>query len=143
MRWRNGGLEPQYMSKGEVYEAYISLWNTSYVVAPGHALRFALSSSNYPRFSINYNNGILLADEAYPGDNVTANNVVHHSFQYASYIDLPVVNKLQIPQVHGIKAEFEMAYPQLDYDMIIKKGPELLNKMIMGNHMGGGMPLKH
>jgi hypothetical protein len=67
MRWREGGLEPVNMKKGEVYKVELSLWNTSYVVAPGHNLRFVVSSSNFPRFSVNPNNGLLLADENYPG----------------------------------------------------------------------------
>ena len=45
----------------------MSLWNTSYIVAPGHALRFAVASSNWPRFSVNAQNGIILSDPAYPG----------------------------------------------------------------------------
>ena len=60
MRWREGGQEPVLMKKDEVYKVEFDLWNTSYVVAPGHALRFSISSSNYPRFSVNPNNGKLL-----------------------------------------------------------------------------------
>jgi len=51
----------------QIYKISVNLWNTSYVVAPGHALRFAVASSNYPRFSVNPNNGVLLADPIYPG----------------------------------------------------------------------------
>ena len=129
MRWRNGGITPEYMEKGAVYPAYMSLWNTSYVVAPGHSLRFAVSSSNYPRFSINPNNGLLLADPAYPGINITATNTVHHSEAYASYIELPVVKKIQLPEIHNIKEEFEMAYPNVDYQMVLEKGPALLDRL--------------
>ena len=136
MRWRNGGVDPQYMTKGAIYPAYISLWNTSYVVAPGHALRFAISSSNYPRFSLNPNNGLLLADPEYPGVNVTATNSIYHSHTYATYIELPVVAKHQLPAIHGIQAEFEKAYPQIDYNMVVEKGPALLEKMLMTAHPG-------
>lgn len=129
MRWREGGTVPQYMEQGQVYPAYISLWNTSYVVAPGHALRFAISSSNYPRFSINRNNGALLADkENYPGANITALNTVHHSSTYPSYIELPVVDKKDLPELQNLKAEFEMSYPDLDYDYVVTHGAELLDR---------------
>lgn len=131
MRWRNGGTVPQYMEAGQVYPTYVSLWNTSYVVAPGHSLRFALSSSNYPRFSINRNNGALLADEDnYPGDNITAVNTVHHSNTYPSYIELPVVSKRDLPVLHDLKAEFEMSYPNMDYDFVVTHGAEMLDKFM-------------
>ncbi len=134
MRWREGGITPVFMEKGTVYAASISLWNTSYILAPGHALRFAISSSNYPRFSINANNGLLLADAAYPGENVTATNSIYHSADHATYIDLPVVNKQrQLPQIRAIKEEFQMAYPQIDYDMVLEKGPALLDRLMMSN----------
>eukprot|EP00602_Paraphysomonas_sp_CaronLab_P002045 CAMPEP_0185025020 /NCGR_PEP_ID=MMETSP1103-20130426/8141_1 /TAXON_ID=36769 /ORGANISM="Paraphysomonas bandaiensis, Strain Caron Lab Isolate" /LENGTH=533 /DNA_ID=CAMNT_0027558131 /DNA_START=216 /DNA_END=1817 /DNA_ORIENTATION=- len=130
MRWREGGTTPVYMEKGTVYPAYISLWNTSYVVAPGHSLRFAVSSSNYPRFSINPNNGLLLADPMYPGDSVIAVNTVHHSAQFPTYIELPVVDKSQLPKIKNLKMEFEMAYPYINYDMVVEKGPELLKRFV-------------
>jgi len=135
MRWREGGITPVYMEKDKVYEADISLWNTSYIVAPGHALRFAVSSSNFPRFSINPNNGLLLADEKYPGVNITSVNTVWHSADYPTYLELPVVKKIQLPKIHGIREEFEKAYPQVDYDMVVTKGPELLDR-IMANGNG-------
>lgn len=138
MRWRNGGLTPQYLVKGAVYPASISLWNTSYVVAPGHSLRFSISSSNYPRFSINANNGLLLADPAYPGQNITAVNSIYHSAAYPSYMELPVVHKHQLPQTHGIEGMFKAAYPQVDYAFAMEKGPELLERFAMSRMGDGG-----
>jgi len=121
MRWRNGGLEPQYLTPGEIYEAKVSLWNTSYVVAPGHSLRFSISSSNSPRFSVNRNNGHLLINPD-EGEIIVANNVIHHSAQYSTHFCLPLVKKSDLPEVHGIKAQFEKAYPQVDADKIIADG---------------------
>ena len=130
MRWREGGLEPVYMTNGTVYPASLSLWNTSYVVAPGHALRIAISSSNAPRFSVNPNNGLLLADPAYPGENVVATNTVWHSDKYPSYLELPVVDKRrQLPQIHDLKGQFQAAYPFVDYDKAMEEGPALLEKL--------------
>lgn len=120
MRWRNGGLTPQYLSANmnDVYETTLTLWNTSYVLAPGHALRVAISSSNNPRFDVNRNNGILLKDRTPNDVNITAHNRVHHSARYPSHITLPVVTKLQLPKVHSIMKEVLTAYPTLDVERI-------------------------
>jgi putative CocE/NonD family hydrolase len=121
MRWRENTLTPVYMTKGEVYRAEINLWNTSYVVAPGHALRVSVSSSNFPRFSVNPNNGILIADAAYPGTNITATNALYQSLRYPSKISLPVIpfKTVQMPEVHVLK-ETEAAYPHLTEDYVRK-----------------------
>lgn len=120
MRWRQGGLTPVYMNKGEVYEVTLTLWNTSYIMAPGHALRVAITSSNNPRFDINRNNGILLANRTSTDVNITAVNTIFHSAKYPSHVTLPVVKKAQLPQIHDIKGQIEKAYPQLDTAKIIK-----------------------
>lgn len=119
MRWREEGASPVYMKKGEVYKVEVNLWNTSYAVAPGHALRFSISSSNYPRFSVNPNNGLLLADPNYPGQNLTAVNTLYHSLRYPSKITLPVVTKLQLPETHVLK-EVAEAFPMLTEDFVRK-----------------------
>ncbi|GMH46700.1 hypothetical protein TrVE_jg373 [Triparma verrucosa] len=93
MRWRENKDEPDMIVNGTVYNIYINIWNTSYAVAPGHALRFTVSSSNFPRFSVNPNNGLLLADPVYPGKNVTAMNTLYHSSDHQSRFILPVVKK--------------------------------------------------
>lgn len=135
MRWRENTIDPVFMTPGSVYPAYISLWNTSYVVAPGHALRFAVSSSNYPRFSVNYNNGILLADAAAPGEPVVATNSIHHSAAYPSYFELPIVRKSQLPELHNIKEQFQAAYPEVDYERVIADGPKMLEGLMMSKRM--------
>ena len=128
MRWRENTLEPVYMQKNEIYKVEMNLWNTSFVVAPGHALRFSISSSNYPRFSVNPNNGILFADAKYPGQNITAINVLYHSVKYPSKVTLPVVHKRQIPEVHILK-EVQKAYPVLTEEYI-RKNAKTLNAML-------------
>lgn len=117
MRWREKSLAPVYMKKGEVYEVEVNLWNTSWVIAPGHSLRFSIQSSNNPRFSVNPHNGLLLNDINYPGDNITAINTIYHSAKYPSSIRLPKVERTQLPEVNLLK-ETEMAYPQLTNEMI-------------------------
>jgi predicted acyl esterase len=122
MRWREEpGLEPVYMEKDEVYEITLDLSITSWVIPAGHSLRFSVQSSNNPRFSVNPQNGLLLKDAAYPGDNITAVNTLHHSEQYPSRVTLPKVTKRQLPAVHVLK-EVQTAYP----DLTLEKGEAFL-----------------
>lgn len=122
MRWREGGLTPVNITKGEVYEITLTLWNTSYIIATTHSLRVSITSSNYPRFSVNRNNGVLLKATD-PGPFITANNVIYHSAQYPSHISLPSVRKIQLTPLPDIRRMFEEAYPQINVDEIMKKYP--------------------
>ncbi len=122
MRWREGGLEPVPVKSGEVYKISMSLWNTSFVLAPGHNLRFVVQSSNFPRFSVNNNNGILLADPAYPGEPRVAHNTIYHSARYPSKIILPIITapkRIALPEVHMLK-EVQQRYPHVTDDVVVK-----------------------
>jgi hypothetical protein len=68
---------------------------------------------------VNPNNGLLLADGAYPGENVTATNTLYHSTVHPSKITLPVVEKHSMPEVHVIK-EMQEAYPALTKEAVAK-----------------------
>jgi len=132
MRWREGGLNPVPMTNGEIYKIEMSLWNTSFVVAPGHNLRFVVQSANFPRFSVNNNNGILLADPAYPGPANVAQNTLYHSAQYPSKIILPIITgpkKMSLPEVHMLKMvnDLQAKYPHLT-DEVLKKFEDGLTK---------------
>lgn len=123
MRWREEpGQEPVYMEKDKVYEITLELSQTSWVIPAGHSLRFSVQSSNNPRFSVNPQNGLLLKDPAYPGDNITAVNTLYHSEQYPSRVTLPQVTKRQLPTVHVLK-EVQTAYP----DLTMEKGKAFLD----------------
>ena len=119
MRWRETTLEPVYMEKGTVYKITVDLWTTSYIVAPGHQLRVAISSSNYPRFSVNNNNGVVLDDSTYPGEQITAINTLYHSGEYPSSITLPVVSKKDLPEIHVLHA-VQSEYPHITDQLISK-----------------------
>jgi putative CocE/NonD family hydrolase len=129
MRWREGSEDPMYLVPEEVYEVEIGLWNTSYVIAEGHALRFSVSSSNWPRFSVNPNNGLLLADPQYPGNNVTASNTVFHSSDYQSRVTLPIVQKSQLREVHILK-EMQEAYPELQDERFLERVHKQVDGML-------------
>jgi hypothetical protein len=120
MRWREGGLTPVYMQPDQVYEVTASLWNTSYAIAPGHAIRFSVTSSNYPRFSANPNNGELLIQNSTNDALVVANNVFYHSAEYPSNFVLPIVEKIRMPKLHDIQLQFQQAYPGVDVSALLR-----------------------
>ncbi len=76
MRFRNSFEVEELMIPGDTYEVTIELKNIAYTFLPGHRLRIIISSSDYPIFHANLNNG----DSLYvPGDTVVALNKVYHS----------------------------------------------------------------
>lgn len=56
-RFRNTYLREEFLVPGQVYEFEIDLGYTAIVLAPGHRLRLAVSSSNFDRWDINPNTG--------------------------------------------------------------------------------------
>lgn len=63
------------MVPGDIYSVFIELKNIAYTFIPGHKMRVIVSSSDYPIFDINLNNG----DSLYvPGDTVVATNKIYH-----------------------------------------------------------------
>jgi len=99
MRWRDG-YGPQDMTPltpGTVYLAEIDLEYTAYLWAPGHRMRVSVSSSNFPRFSVNPNNfaSIVDADTIPP---VIATNTILFSQAFPSHITIPVVPISSIPE---------------------------------------------
>ena len=47
------------MTAGTIYKVDFETWQFCQVFGKGHKIRVAISSSNFPRFSANFNNGIL------------------------------------------------------------------------------------
>jgi putative CocE/NonD family hydrolase len=89
MRYRNGYDQPlAWMKPGEVYPVTFQPIDTSYYFKPGHRLRVAVSSSNFPRYDRNLNTGGRNYDEA---AGVIAHNAVHHSRVYPSKLVITVV----------------------------------------------------
>jgi predicted acyl esterase len=74
-------------NQNDVYELLVDCWSSAYVFAPGHKIRVAISSSNYPRFAANPNTGALLAS-SYLNYNI-ANNTLLVGPDYPSSIILP------------------------------------------------------
>ena len=94
-RYRDSREKPEMMTPGQVYKFTIDLWATSNVFKKGHVLRLEISSSNFPRFDRNLNNGatryIRTGDGPAADQFVTATNVVLHDADHPSALILPVV----------------------------------------------------
>jgi predicted acyl esterase len=126
MRWRNQAPEPEYLESGKVYKVEMPLGITAFSLAVGHSLRFSVQSSNFPRFSVNYNNGMLLKDPNYPGEAIVAKNTLYHSEQYPSKITLPITSKKVLPKVHVLK-EVKGAFKHITDD-VVEKATKWLEK---------------
>ncbi len=74
-RFRNTYGQEEPLVPADTYGISIDLRNIAYTFLPGHRLRLIVSSSDYPIFDINLNNG----DSLYvPGDTVIARNKIYH-----------------------------------------------------------------
>ena len=87
-RYRYGFEEIEMMTPGEIYEFTIELPPTSNLFKKGHRIRLDVSSSNYPTYDRNPNNG-----EPYmSGDKgVVAENFIYHDVKHPSHIVLPII----------------------------------------------------
>jgi predicted acyl esterase len=109
VRYRNGYLQEELLEPGEVVELDIDLGYIAIVLAPGHRLRVAISSSNFDRWDINPNTGepygehavtqSLLAErlrvESFRGEprytaSLVATNTVFMDARHPSHVVLPV-----------------------------------------------------
>jgi predicted acyl esterase len=90
MRFRNGyaAADTSVISPGTVYPLDVDLFaNTAITFLAGHKIRVDVTSSNYPRFDSNLNNGQAMYSA---GDTLVAQNVVYMNSTDASYITLPL-----------------------------------------------------
>jgi putative CocE/NonD family hydrolase len=87
-RYRNSTSTAEPLVPGKVYEYSVDLWSTSNVFLKGHRIRLEVSSSNFPRFDRNLNNG---KDAGSSSDFVKANNTIYHDREHPSALLLPLV----------------------------------------------------
>lgn len=87
--FRDKDTGPSPIEPGEVYPFTIDLWATSYTVPAGHKIRLEVSSSNFPRFARNLNNGepFGMSDKI-----EVAEQIIYHSDRYPSRLVLPIVS---------------------------------------------------
>jgi len=97
MRFRDGFTQAQIamMVPGKVYDCIIELPTTCIAFLIGHKIRLIISSSNYPKYNRNMNNG----QGMYPGNStdsllnpLSAVNTIYCNILNASYVELPLLN---------------------------------------------------
>ncbi|MGB4264341.1 MAG: T9SS type A sorting domain-containing protein, partial [Bacteroidales bacterium] len=64
-----------------------------YTFLPGHKIRIDISSSNYPKYDNNLNNGKQMYTA---GDTIIATNIVYFETDYKSSISLPILHSNNI-----------------------------------------------
>jgi len=96
MRFRDGFTvnDTNFMQAGQIYEIEIELANTAHTFLPGHKIRIDVSSSDYPRFNNNMNDGGAMYVS---GDTLIATNHVYHDQTHASYVEFQVDNTTYSP----------------------------------------------
>lgn len=101
MRFRKGftAADTSRIVPGQIYQVQIDLPSTAITFLAGHRIRIDITSSNYPRFDSNLNNG----NKMYvAGDTLVATNTVYFSNTKPSYVSFAFEN-----YPTGVK---EMAY---------------------------------
>jgi putative CocE/NonD family hydrolase len=88
LRYRQGFLNPELATPGEVYRISLDMRAIAYELPAGHRLRLQISSSNFPRLERNLNTGGNNHDESVP---VTATNRVWRSAARPSAVVIPVL----------------------------------------------------
>lgn len=95
MRFRNGyqTSDTASMVNGVIYKIDIYLPHTAYTFLPGHKIRIDISSSNYPKYDNNLNNGKQMYTA---GDTIIATNIVYFETDHKSSISLPILHSNNI-----------------------------------------------
>ncbi|OFE12707.1 hypothetical protein PHACT_05770 [Pseudohongiella acticola] len=92
-RFRDGQNpgDVKMMTPGEVERLVVNMWSTAQTFEAGHRIGVHVTSSNYPRFAVNPNNGAALDDSSTPAQE--ARNTVYFDANRPSAIILPVVTE--------------------------------------------------
>jgi predicted acyl esterase len=87
MRFRNGASREEFMKPGEIYPVTVRLTNTAITFRQGHKMRILISSSSYPKYAPNRNDGGPMYGKQ---GGVVANNKVHYDAAHPSALLLSV-----------------------------------------------------
>jgi putative CocE/NonD family hydrolase len=79
---------PKLLEPGKVYKFTVEVGVISTVFKKGHQIRIEVSSSNFPHFDRNLNNGGQLGVDPRI---VVAKQTIYHNSRYPSYLELPVI----------------------------------------------------
>ena len=87
-RYRNSWEQPEMMTPGAVYEITIEPFATCNLFKAGHRIRLDVSSSNFPRYDLNWNSG---EPQGRARTRRIATNTVYVDGTRASHVVLPLV----------------------------------------------------
>ena len=103
MRFRESYEYEKLMTPGEIYLVEIEMEPLHYTFTDGHRLGIIISSSDYPMFDLNLNNGEELYE---PGDTLVAENKVYFGNNYPSRVVIPTdipVNVEELSEENEVK----------------------------------------
>ena len=89
--YRNPAAGPQHLASDQVYEVRIHLADIHHTFQAGSRLQVDITSSNFPRRARNTNSGNAVLANDTEADIQIATNMVHHSKEWASFIEIPVL----------------------------------------------------
>ena len=91
MRFRDGqdADDVKLATPGAIEKLNINMWSTAQTFEKGHRIGIHITSSNFPRFAVNPNNGAPLDDLEAPAK--IANNTIYFDAQHPSAMVLPIV----------------------------------------------------
>jgi len=87
-RYRDSWERPAMMTPGQVYEIKIEPFATCNLFKVGHRIRLDISSSNFPRYDVNFNTG---EPEGRATMKRVATNTIYLDRKRASHVVLPIV----------------------------------------------------
>ncbi len=89
--FRDASNEPKYLEPGKIYPITINLAHIHHTFLAGSQIQVDITSSNFPRRARNTNSGNPILAHDSNADIRVATNTIHHSKNYPSFVDLPVV----------------------------------------------------
>lgn len=115
MRFRNSMENQELLTPGAIDSATVELSDIAYSFLPGHKLKIVLTSSNYPMFDVNLNNGGELYQ---PGDTLVATNLIHHDYYLPSSVIFRVKSVNSVAEESAAESTLKI-YPNPAEDYIV------------------------
>lgn len=130
MRFRNGFTtgDTSSITPNQVYPIVIQLPDVALTFKAGHRIRLDVTSSNYPHYDCNLNNGLQMYAA---GDTVVAVNNIYFDNLHASYLNLPVSDSTASVEENFLNSGIDIGvFPNPASDEIeIISGNSFLNRL--------------